>query len=128
MFMNEENGLRGGTAYAKRAVELGEHDVEDDDVVATRETHLQPGAPVGGVVDDPALVPQGLAQRLGQGALVLDQQKSHVAPVSARCLGHPHSTHPHWTDRQGRTSAAVWGAAAGSDDGIHGFVAPVWRI
>jgi hypothetical protein len=27
MFMNEENGLRGGTAYAKRAVELGEQHI-----------------------------------------------------------------------------------------------------
>jgi len=27
MFMNEENGLRGGTAYAKRVVELGEQHI-----------------------------------------------------------------------------------------------------
>ena len=56
------------------AVDLGQADVEQDEVVAPRLGRGQPGAAVAGDVDVVLLAVQVDAQALGEGFLVLDEQ------------------------------------------------------
>ena len=62
---------------AVKAVEAGQHHVEHYQVVDAREREFQPRGAVAGRLGGKAVLPQELAERLGEQLFVFDYQYSH---------------------------------------------------
>ena len=67
----------------QQPVTLGQHAVDDQNVVAAIGGHRRTGLAVAGVVGDMAGLAQGFHQKCGRVAVILDQQDSHVVTIAA---------------------------------------------
>lgn len=76
-------GAHVGSAQALshgEAVGLGQHDVQDDDVVGARPTVLHAGLPIVHDVGGVAVVLKDAGQRLGEAGVVFHDQNVHGDP------------------------------------------------
>ena len=70
-------------AHDLQAVEVGQHDVQDDDVGVDLLSGSDRGDPGPGSRDLPALVTQGGGEQVGEHLLVVDDQDAQGGTVSA---------------------------------------------
>ena len=91
-------------------VEVGQHDVEDDDVGLEVARDAQRGEAVSGGADVPALVAQGHREQLGKRRLVVDDEGADRAAARAgelRLVGHGRRLGPHHVSRMRRLPPAA---------------------
>jgi hypothetical protein len=79
----QHHDRRGHAALTQLAADIeavhpGQHDVEDDEIVATCRRPGQPGFPVAGRLDAVALADQPIAEREPESGFVLDEQDAQI--------------------------------------------------